>query len=191
MALAMTGILAVTGSALAAGTTDLDKSVTTGTTTVSLNVDSSADSYTFTIPAAVTIDPATQRGEGVVTLKAGWELVSVNGISIAISKAANGVVNCYSNTAIFNSQNFQNFKLINDAGSIATYGIKASTHRYPMADQSLSGSFYSTAYTDSLIEVRKGGDNTVDKTSTLEFYVHVMPEAGVYTDTLTFAITTN
>lgn len=50
----------------------LDKSVTSGSTTVSLTVDSTADHYTFTIPAAVVIDPVTQYGYGALTLKAGW-----------------------------------------------------------------------------------------------------------------------
>lgn len=67
-------------AAVAENEIELDKTVTTGNTTVSLTVDSSADSYTFSIPAAVTIDPVTQYGYGTITLKAGWELISVNSI---------------------------------------------------------------------------------------------------------------
>lgn len=83
-------LLLTVGNAFAADV-ELDKTVTTGTTTVSLNVDSTADSYTFTIPASVVIDPTTQYGYGDVTLKAGWELVSVNSVTIHISNVANGV----------------------------------------------------------------------------------------------------
>ena len=163
-------------------------------------MDSSADSYTFSIPASVTIDPVTQYGYGTVTLKSGWTLVSVNGIKLNISNVANGVNNGYKKSSIgdfeITSAEYQNFTLTTADGETATYAIQASGLK-PFALQANSytisnGSTYvcSTAYDHTLINAEKGGDNTTDQTCELTFYVQTMPAAGVYTDTITFAITT-
>lgn len=168
----------------------LDKSVTTGNTTVSLNVDSTADTYIFTIPAAIVIDPGTQYGYGTLTLKAGWELISVNEIDLAISNVANGVK---SNTQVTNIKNrdAMNFTLKNSDGSVSVgYGIKSDKTSRPFANNGSISNPSTENYTNTLISATKADSNTEDKTCTLTFYVYELPVAGIYTDIITFAITT-
>lgn len=193
--LAVSMLLAVSVAFATEGEIEMDKSITTGTTTVSMTIDSSADTYVFTIPSAVVINPKTQYGYGTVTLKAGWELISVNGISISISSAANSVGDHFpfEKQNINALQTYLNFSMTSSDGQSVPYAIKASTLPYPLAkkDRDSMGDGYSSNYTNALISVTKGGSNTTDKTCDLTFYVNQMPGAGVYTDTLTFAITTN
>ena len=51
---------------------------------------------------------------------------------------------------------------------------------------------YGSGYTDAnmpFISVTRNSDNTKDTTASLRIYVDRLPDAGVWTDTLTFAIT--
>ena len=183
------------------GEIQLDRNTMTGVTEVSLTVDNSADSFIVVIPSKVTIDPKTQYGYGDIVLKSGWELISVNSLKVKLSEAANGVGTgqgySYSNV---DSQDvtvsaYQNFTLKSAEGNTATYAIKSSKHDFPFTagtkTNTSSTYYHGTNYkTANLISVVKGGDNQKDNVCKLTFYVQKMPDAGVYTDTLTFSIIT-
>ena len=178
------------------GEIQLDRNTMTGVTEVSLTVDNSADSFIVVIPSKVTIDPKTQYGYGDIVLKSGWELISVNSLKVKLSAAANGVGDgmYYSSSATsvnVNVGEYQNFKLKSAEGNIATYAIKSNKHDFPFTAGTTTTYYRGTNYkTANLISVVKGGDNKNDSVCKLTFYVKKMPDAGVYTDTLTFSIIT-
>ena len=180
------------------GEIQLDRNTMTGVTEVSLTVDNSADTYIVVIPSKVTIDPKTQYGYGDIVLKSGWELISVNKLRVKLSAAANGVgtghgySSSYASSHDVTKEGYQNFKLKSAEGNTATYAIKSSKENYPFtAGTSTSSGYYGVDYkTANLISVVKGGDNKNDSVCKLTFYVGKMPDAGVYTDTLTFSIIT-
>ena len=169
---------------------ELDRLNPTGETTVTMRVDNTRDTYIVVIPSKVEIDPVTQYGYGTITLKSGWQLISVNGLEVKLTAAENGIGGGgYSNTdwtLDVTNEYYRNFKLKNASGDVAKYAIKPSTFKAPLT----SATGWNGDYANSLISVNKGGDNTSDKTCTLTFYVTTMPPAGVYTDTLTFSIVT-
>lgn len=171
------------------GEIQLDRNTMTGVTEVSLTVDNSADSFIVVIPSKVTIDPKTQYGYGDIVLKSGWELVSVNGLKVRLSAAANGIGTGESSGGSITGEVYQNFTLKSAEGNTATYAIKSSKHQYPFTagTKTVYGAKYKTA---DLISVVKGDDNQKDNACKLTFYVNKMPDAGVYTDTLTFSIIT-
>ena len=180
---------------------ELDRLNPTGETTVTMRVDNARDTYIVVIPSKVEIDPVTQYGTGTITLKSGWQLISINGLDVRLTAAENGIGSGaydYSNSnnpvgANFNVNDtiYQNFKMKSTTGKTCTYAIKASTINQPFTSwTNSSGGKPNGHYSKNLISVNKGGDNTKDKTCTLTFYVAKMPPAGVYTDTLTFSIIT-
>ena len=195
------------------GEIQLDRNTMTGVTEVSLTVDNSADTYIVVIPSKVTIDPKTQYGYGDIVLKSGWELISVNNLKVKLSEAANGIeegraydIEPRSGHGI-KAKAFQNFKLKSAEGKTATYAIASNRHAHPFtagADTERTNStatyngtggyyyyYFGTNYKNAnLISVVKGGDNQADSVCKLTFYVDKMPDAGVYTDTLTFSIIT-
>lgn len=175
-------------TAFADGEIELDSTVTTGTTTVTMNMDSVVDNYTFTIPASVSIDPVTQYGYGTVSLKAGWELNAANGVEIAIASAANQVNNIYNSGYALEDASAQIFTLVDAEGNKVKYGIRADgiSSTYALSGSNTSKYYYKKP----LISVLKGGDNQEDILCALTFYVRTAPANGVYSDTLTFAVTT-
>ena len=182
--------------ALAAGeeteeTIELDRLTTTGNTTVTMTVNNNRDTYIVVIPSKVEIDPVTQYGEGTITLKSGWTLISVNGLDVKLTAAANGIADYYENS--FDVSKFQNFKMISDEGNAVYYAIVPSNLGKPL---SLYNHYYSSTtifsyqYNTNLISINKGGDNSEDQSCTLKFSLKTMPPAGIYYDTLTFSIIT-
>ena len=171
------------------GEIQLDRNTMTGVTEVSLTVDNSADTYIVVIPSKVTIDPKTQYGYGDIVLKSGWELISVNSLTVRLSAAANGIGTGGNSVESVANGSYQNFTLKSAEGKTATYAIASSQHNNkPFTAYSNGyGIYYKTA---NLISVVKGGDNQKDNVCKLTFYVQKMPDAGVYTDTLTFSIIT-
>ena len=183
---------------------ELNRLTTTGSTTVTMTVNNNRDSYIVVIPSKVEIDPVTQYGEGTITLKSGWTLISVNGLDVKLTKAANGVgtgisTSSYGSTPSNDITNnyFQNFTMKSDTGDAVTYAIMPSNNTPFTANSNAGGYSYSnniryggTMYNTSLISVNKGGDNSTDQSVTLTFYVKTMPPAGIYSDTLTFSIVT-
>ena len=180
----------------------LDGNTMTGNTTVSLTVDNSSDTYIVVIPSRVVIDPKTQYGEGTITLRSGWELISINGLDIKLTAAENGIgqgsPRAESSSPALNditNASYQNFYMKTSTDKTVSYAIQPND-RMPLTAYENAGSYGSgyrnggSLYSDSLISVNKGGDSTEDKSCTLTFYVRTMPEAGVYTDTLTFSIVT-
>ena len=173
-------------------TIELDRLNKTGNTTVTMTVDSARDSYIVVIPSTVEIDPVTQYGEAAITLKSGWVLISVNGLDVKLTGAENGI-----GAGVYNinlpypvtHSSYQNFKMKSASEDFVTYAIKPSNFSAPMHSMNNNNN-YLGYYLDSLISVDKGGDNTEDQTCTLTFYVATMPPEGVYTDTLTFTIST-
>ena len=170
---------------------ELDRLTMTGTTTVSLEVNSARDTYIVIIPSRVEIDPVTQYGEGTITLKSGWSLISVNGLDVRLTAAENGVKSQPPQYDITHSFN-QNFTMKSASGESVTYAIKPEyCNPGPVRGLSAYSDSTCTPYDQlSLIWVNKGEDNTSDLSCTLTFYVKTMPPAGVYTDTLTFSIIT-
>ena len=172
---------------------ELDRLNPTGETTVTMRVDNARDTYIVVIPSRVEIDPVTQYGYGTITLKSGWQLISVNGLDVKLTAAENGIGSgCdsfYDPYTVTNS-NYQNFKMKNASGNTVTYAIKPSTINQPLTSYIYNGNYPNGYYSKSLLSINKGGDNSSDKTCTLTFYVQTMPPAGVYTDTLTFSIVT-
>lgn len=168
---------------------ELDRLTTTGTTSVSLTVNNSRDTYIVVIPSKVEIDPVTQYGEGTITLKSGWQLISVNGLDVKLTEAENGILDGRNTkSSSITCTEFQNFKMKSEDGNTVTYAIQPSG-KYPLTAVNYTSSTFSY-YKTNLITISKGGDNSIDKTCTLTFYVEKMPPAGVYSDTLTFAIIT-
>ena len=176
---------------------ELDRLNPTGETTVTMRVDNARDTYIVVIPSKVEIDPVTQYGYGTITLKSGWQLISVNGLDVRLTEAENGIGGGYSDSSSsITTSSYQNFKMKTSSGNTVSYAIKPSNFSGPMHN---SGTHYVSGYgttthtqnyLNNLISVNKGGDNSNDKTCTLTFYVQTMPPAGVYTDTLTFSIVT-
>ena len=188
--LAMLLVCSIT-MALAEDVIELDRITKTGNTSVSLTVNNNRDTYIVVIPSKVEIDPVTQYGEGTITLKSGWQLISINGLDVKLTEAENGVGTSVdsSNVSITNS-NYQNFKMKSESGNTVTYAIQPSGLKPLSAAGSNTRPELFTYYSASLISINKGGDNSTDKSCTLTFYVKTMPPAGIYTDTLTFSIVT-
>ena len=185
----------------------LDPNTLTGSTEVSLTIDGGEDSYTVVIPSSVTIDPQTQRGSGVLTLKSGWELFYIHNLKVRLTEAQNGiktgiyVSDSYNDTKYYGNSvttpQFQNFTLKSTNGSETTYAIQASNKKTSgvltgRTDFSNVGYHAGASYqTFDLISVSKTDDNTSDSNCNLTFYVKDIPlDPGVYTDVLTFSVIT-
>ena len=159
-------------------TIELDRLNKTGNTTVTMTVDSARDSYIVVIPSTVEIDPFTQNCRAEITLKSGWVLISVNGLDVKLAAAENGIGN---NTGSYYPSSFMNFQMRSATDDFVRYAINPSSFNMPI---------HSGNSTNALISVDKYGDNTEDISCVLWFYVQKMPPEGVYTDTLTFTIST-
>ena len=169
------------------GQIQLDQNTMSGNTTVSLTVDNSSDNFTVVIPSSITIDQGTQYGYGQIVLKKNWELSSYNGLSVWLDSAENGI----GNTALYSGSitNCKNLTLKSQEGVAVTYGMTIGSRIVTTGGS--NNSSYLTIAQDYIIHVKKGDANTQDITKEIVCYVGTMPSAGVYTDTLTFTITTN
>ncbi|MBE5809302.1 MAG: hypothetical protein E7318_00025 [Clostridiales bacterium] len=159
--------------------TELNKDVLEGQTTVSLTVDPDENSFVIVIPASVTVDIGTQEGTFDIVLKAGWKLVSANGLKVRIKKFANGT---------FSNSGDNDFMLKGNNGGTAYYELSYK--------KSTSTSYIPLTYVQwddtELISVKKGDSNSTDYVTGLKIKVPTLPTTpGVYTDVITFAVTLN
>ena len=186
IALILTLVLACSFTmALSEDELQLDRLTMSGNTTVTLTVDNNRDSYIVVIPSKVEIDPVTQYGEGTITLKSGWVLISVNKLGVKLTAAKNGIGDGVITSGTqhpITASEYQNFKMTNAAGNSVRYAIAASGQESPLYAWACENYY--------LLSVNKGENNSEDVSCTLTFYVPWMPPAGVYTDTLTFSIVT-
>ena len=130
-------------------------------TTVSLTIDESLDSFVVVIPATLVVDPTTKTGSMEVTLQANWQLVSSQSLGVWLQKSANGR------------------SLVSNDGVSVGYTLAFSG--------SANGEW--DGKPKQLIMAPKAGDKSQPITVTLTVTVESLPTKGVYTDTLTFAIT--
>jgi len=159
--------------------TEMNKDVLEGQTTVSLTVDPDENSFVVVIPASVTVDIGTQEGTFDIVLKAGWKLVSANGLKVRIKQFANGVID---------SSGYNDFKLTGNNGGFAWYSL---SYKGP-SSTSFSNLTYSNWDSTVLIYAKKGDSNSTDYVTDLKIKVPTLPTTpGVYTDVITFAVTLN
>ncbi len=209
--LALFCLTCLTASALAEGNDpaepedviELDRNTMIGNTEVSLTVDRSQDTFVVVIPSKVTIDPKTQYGYGDLVLKAGWELVSVNSLTVKLTSAENGI-GIATNSSSGQYLLPENFRLKTEDGKAASYSVHPvinGSAYYPFTSKSGSHSsgsssnssvyYGSDINTFQLFYIIKSYDNTIDRTCEMVFHINTMPsEPGIYTDTLTFSIIT-
>lgn len=165
------------GSAAIAEEVELNKNVMEGKTDISMTIDHDDNNFVVVIPASVTIDTDKKEGSFDIVLKSGWKLVSSNGLRVRVKEFANGVAT----HATYNA-----FTLKNAEGKTVKYEIDYVKGSGGSTNY-LTGSSYNTV---DLIAVAKGNTNTADKKTTLKLRVPTLPtDPGVYTDTITFAIT--
>ncbi|MBQ8556870.1 MAG: hypothetical protein IJ438_13525 [Clostridia bacterium] len=128
--------------------------------TVTMTIDDSLDSFIIVIPGAMTVDPLTKTGTMTVSLKAGWNLISRSSIALSLASSKN------------------NMQLLNDAGEGVAYTLTYAGEA--------SGTW--TGNSQALFRVVGNGGNTADVSATLTITVDSLPGKGVYSDVLTFSI---
>lgn len=157
---------------------ELDGNTQTGETRISLTIDRSLDKYTFVIPSDVTIDPETKSGSFTVTLKAGFELIACNSISIALASAANGIKKDMGAA----------FTLVDsETGKTASYTIYFDGKN--LCEKTDSAATGYTNFNCVAISATKATPTTNDIEAVYSISLNTLPSEGVYTDTLTFKVT--
>ena len=172
LAIAMVLCLAL-GCLAAQAVTELTESTeATAQTQVVLDLGEQPTSYTIVIPSQVTIDPATGKGNGTITLKSGFVLTDITSLKVRLTNGyyegeANSMYPSRSEMRLYNASN-------------SSY-LRCSIAR---------GSDVYLTHTTDLISVTNKTENSADKTATLDFSVSSLPSYGKYTGTLTFSVVT-
>lgn len=163
------------GCLAAQAVTELTESTeATAQTQVVLDLGEQPTSYTIVIPSQVTIDPATGKGKGTITLKSGFVLTDITSLKVRMTDGYTE----YSSGGINNVTNYAKMNLMNTANDSK------------LVCEITSSAANLISKTTSLIYVTNKTDNSADQTATLNFSVSSLPSYGKYTGTLTFSVVT-